>query len=299
MNRLAITLAAIALALAAAASSLFVVQRGQYAAVYSMGKIERVLSQPGLYFKWPSPVDNVVFLDGRLLSLRSAQPDTFATSGKDNLVVSWFVKWRVADARQFLQSYGDSETAADDRLAAALRSSLSAVLGTMDLHAVLAGQAGELPRRLRTRVGAALRGSGIEVVAVGLTQLDYSADVTQSVYQRMEAARKLLADQTRAEGQAAADKIRAEADKQREVLLAQAYRKAQTLKGEGDAQAAEIYAASFGKDPEFAAFYRSLEAYRASFNKRSDVLLLDPSSAFLRYLRDPQAGAAGAAARKR
>lgn len=299
MNRLALILVVVVLALAAASSSLFVVQRGQVGAVYSMGKVERVESEPGLYLKWPSPLENLVLLDRRVLSLRSAQPDTFATSGKDNVVVSWFVKWRVADPRSFLQNFGDSETSADDRLGAAVRSSLGADLGAMDLHAVLAAQGTELPRKLRTQVDAALRASGIEVVDVGLTQLDYATDATDATYRRMAAARELLADQTRAQGQAEADKIRAGADKEREVLLAQAYRKAQTLKGEGDAEAARIYAESFGKDPEFAAFYRSLEAYRESFNHRSDVMLLDPSSTFFRYMRSPDGKAPGTGATER
>ena len=299
MNRLALILVAAAAVLAAASSSLFVVQRGQVGAVYAMGKIERVEGQPGLYFKWPSPLENVMLLDQRVLSLRSAQPDTFATRGKDNVVVSWFVKWRVADARQFLRSFGDSETSADDRLGTAMRAGLSSILGTMDLRAALAAQGSELPRRLRAQVGAALRASGIEVVDAGLTQLDYSADATEATYRRMAAARNLVADQTRAQGQAAADKIRAQADRQRQVLLAQAYRKAQTLKGEGDAEAAQIYARAFGKDPEFAAFYRSLEAYRASFDKRSDVMVLDPSNAFFRYLRSPDGKAPGADVHKR
>lgn len=292
-------LVVVVLALVAASSSVFVVQRGQFAAVYSMGKVERVVSEPGLYLKWPSPLENVVLVDRRVLSLRSAQPDTFATSGKGNVVVSWFVKWRVADARQFLHTFGDSETSADDRLGAAMRSSLGSILGAMDLQAALKAQGDELARRLRTQVGAAVRASGIEVVDAGLIQLDYAADATQSTYRRMAAARKLLADQTRAEGQAEADKIRARADKQREILLAQAYRKAQTLKGEGDAQAAGIYARSFGKDPEFAAFYRSLEVYRASFDKRSDVMVLDPSSELFRYLRDPFGKAPGVSPHKR
>ncbi len=299
MNRLAAIVVSVVLLLAAAASSVFVVHRGQYAAVYAMGRVERVHSRPGLYFKWPTPVENVVFIDARVLSLRSVQADTLATSGRHNLVVRWFIKWRVADPRSFLHAFGASESAADDRLAAAMRSSLGTDLSALDLHAALQAQATELPGKLRAQLAAALRDSGVEVVDAGLTQMDYSADVTDAVYRRMAAARTLVADRTRAQGQAQAAQIRAQADREREVLLAQAYRKAQTLKGEGDAEAAQIDADAFGKDPRFASFYRSLEAYRASFDSRRDVLVLDPSSAFFRYLRDPSGDAGGKAARKR
>lgn len=299
MNRFAAIAVLIVLLLAAAASSVFVVQRGQYAAVYAMGRVERVQRQPGVYLKWPSPLENVVFIDGRVLSLRSVQADTLATSGRNDLVVRWFIKWRVADPRRFLHAFGASESAADDRLAAAMRSSLGADLARLDLHAALQAQATELPDKLRAQLAAALRDSGVEVVDAGLTQMDYSADVTEAVYRRMAAARTLVADRTRAQGQAQAAQIRADADRQREVLLAQAYRKAQMLKGQGDAEAAQIDADAFGKDPRFASFYRSLEAYRASFDSRHDVLVLDPSSAFLRYLRDPAGDAGGKAARRR
>lgn len=299
MNRLALAVLAAALVLAAASSSLFVVGHGQYAAVYAMGRVARVQDTPGLYAKWPSPIENVVLLDGRLRTLRSVQPDAFPTLGNVDLVTGWFVKWRIADARAYLRSFGVGESAADDRLGAALRSSLGADLATMELPSVLgAGRVG-LVDKLREQLASALHGSGVEVVDVGFTELDDSADVTDSVYRRMAAARKLVADQTRAQGQAQADKIRAQADKQREELLAQAYRKAQTLKGEGDAEAARIEIASFGKDPEFAAFYRSLEAYRASFDNRGDVMLLDPSSDFFRYMRSPGGKSADGGASKR
>lgn len=299
MNRFALAVLVAVLALVGASSSVFVVHRAQFGAVYAMGRVARVQDQPGLYFKWPSPIENVVLLDGRLRTLRSVQPDAFATRGKDDLVTGWFVKWRVRDPQAYLRAFGAGESAADDRIGAALRSQLGADLAALDLKGVLAAQDGELESRLSAQLAKSLSASGVEVVDAGLSELDYTADVTDSVYRRMAAARKLEADQTRAQGQAEADKIRAEADRQREVLLAQAYRKAQTLKGEGDAQAARIYAASFGKDPEFAAFYRSLEAYRASFDSRSDVLVLDPSSDFFRYMRSPGGQPADSGVRKR
>ncbi len=291
MNRLALTVVLAALLLLGARSSLFVVHRGEYAAVYSMGRVARVQRQPGLYFKWPSPVESVVFIDARLRSLRSGQSDTFATAGKHNAVVRWFVKWRVVDPAAYLRAFAGSESAADDRLATAMRSTLDTTLQGMQLQAVLQALGGELPGLLRKDVGASLRSSGVEVVDAGLTQLDYAADATEAVYSRMATARSLEADQTRAQGQVEAARLRAEADRKREVLLAQAYRKAQVLKGEGDAEAAQIDAQAFGKDPEFASFYRSLEAYRATLDRRSDLLVLDPSSAFFRYLRDPYAKA--------
>ena len=298
MNRIAVAVVAAVLLLAAASSSLFVVQRGQAGAVYAMGRVERVLQRPGLYLKWPSPMENVVLLDQRVLTLRSERADSFPTSDKHDLVLRWFVKWRIADPSSYLRSFGDNESAAEDRLASAMRSQLGAEIASMSLQSVLREQDARIPQQLRMQLSKTLHASGIDVTDAGLTEVDYTADATDSVYRRMAAARKLVAGQIRAEGQAQADKIRAEADRQREVLLAQAYRKAQTLKGEGDAQAASIYAASFGKDPEFAAFYRSLEAYRASFDSRRDVMVLDPSSDFFRFMRNPD-GKPAAAPRSR
>ncbi len=299
MNRFALAVLVAVLALVGASSSVFVVHRAQFGAVYAMGRVARVQDQPGLYFKWPSPIENVVLLDGRLRTLRSVQPDAFATRGKADLVTGWFVKWRIQDPKAYLHAFGAGESAADDRIGAALRSHLGADLARLDLPGVLAAQDGELESSLSAQLAKSLRGSGIEVVDAGLTELDFTANATDAVYRRMAAARRLQADQTRAQGQAEAEKIRSEADRQREVLLAQAYRKAQTVKGEGDAQAARIYAASFGKDPEFAAFYRSLEAYRASFDNRSDVLVLDPSSDFFRYMRSPGGKPADSGVHKR
>ncbi|MDD4886256.1 MAG: protease modulator HflC [Thiomonas sp.] len=287
MNKIILALAAIVVALLVLSSSLFVVDQRQFAAVFGLGQIKRVISEPGLYFKIPAPFENVVFLDKRILTLQSPDTDRFITAEKKNVVVDWYLKWRITNPTEFIRSYGGVQRRAGDRLAQIVKAALNEQITRRTVRQVLASQRDQVMQDVQTGIAKDIKGTGIQIVDMRLTRVDFVAAITQSVYRRMEAERQRVANELRSTGYAEAEKIRAEADKQREIVISQAYSKAQTIKGQGDAEASSIYAKSFGQNPQFAEFYRSLEAYRASFNNKSDVLVLDPSSQFFQFFRSP------------
>jgi membrane protease subunit HflC len=295
MNRLFLALVAVLVAIVALSSSLFVVDQRQFAAVFGLGEIKRVISQPGLYFKVPAPFENVVFLDKRILTLQSPDTDRFITAEKKNVVVDWYLKWRITNPTEFIRSYGGDQRRAGDRLTQIVKAALNEQITKRTVRQVLSSQRDQVMRDVQTGISKDIAGTGIRIVDMRLTRVDFVASITQSVYRRMEAERQRVANELRSTGYAEAEKIRAEADKQREIVISQAYSKAQTIKGQGDAEASAIYAKSFGQNPAFAEFYRSLEAYRASFNNKSDVLVLDPSSQFFQYFRNPGGGKASPA----
>ena len=288
-NRSIVAVAIVALALAGAASSLFVVEQGQVAVVFSLGKVRAVFAQPGLHFKWPAPLENVLRLDQRGLILHSDDAERYTTSSQRELVLGWSLRWHIVDPARFVRSFGGSMSRAESQLHDTVKSALSAQVAAHSLAALLGAGEGALRDAVLKRTADALHGRGIALDGFELARVDLAADQTQAVYARMSAERRDAADQLRAQGQAEAQAIRGRADKQRSEPLEQAYAHAQRIEGEGDAKAAAVDAASFGQDPGFAAFYRSLAAYRATFKQRSDLLVLDPSSAFLRFMRDPDA----------
>ncbi|MGC9163016.1 MAG: protease modulator HflC [Thiomonas sp.] len=292
MNKLTLAVVATIVALMVLSSSLFVVDQRQFAAVFGLGEIKRVISTPGLYFKLPAPFENVVFLDKRILTLQSPDIDRFITAEKKNVVVDWYLKWRIINPTEFIRSYGGDQRRAGDRLAQIVKAALNEQITKRTVRQVLASQRDQVMRDVQVGIAKDIAGTGIQIVDMRLTRVDFVASITQSVYRRMEAERQRVANELRATGYAEAEKIRAEADKQREIVISQAYSKAQTIKGQGDAEASAIYAKSFGKNPQFAEFYRSLEAYRASFNNKSDLLVLDPNSQFFQYFRSPGGTAA-------
>lgn len=287
MNKLFLALAALVVGLLVLSSSLFVVDQRQFAAVFGLGEIKRVINSPGLYFKLPAPFENVVFLDKRILTLQSPDTDRFITAEKKNVVVDWYLKWRIVDPTEFIRRYGGDTRRAGDRLGQIVKAALNEQITKRTVRQVLASERDQVMQDVQTGITKDIAGTGIQVVDMRLTRVDFVAAITQSVYRRMEAERQRVANELRATGAAEAEKIRAEADKQREIQIADAYSKAQTIKGQGDAQASAIYAKAFGQNPSFAAFYRSLEAYRASFNNKSDVLVLDPSIRFFQYFQNP------------
>jgi membrane protease subunit HflC len=264
-----------------------VVDQRQFAAVFALGEIKRVIKSPGLYLKWPAPFENVVVLDKRVLTLQSPDTDRFITAEKKNVVVDWYLKWRIVNPTAFIRSYGGSQQRANDRLYAIVKAALNEQITRRTVAQVLSTDRDKIMADVQKVIAQSAAGTGLQIVDMRLTRVDFVADITQSVYRRMSAERKRVANELRSTGQAEAEKIRAEADKQREIIVADAYSRAQTIKGEGDAKASSIYAKAFGQNPQFASFYRSLEAYRASFNSRSDVLVLDPSSDFFRFFRNP------------
>lgn len=266
--------------------STFTVDQRQYALVFRLGEIVAVKKDAGLYFKLPL-VDNVRYFDNRILTLNWEEPDRFLTSEKKNVLVDSFVKWRIVDPARYYVSVKGDELQAERRLSQTVNDSLRAEFGKRTVQDVISGERSEIMEILRERANRDSRQMGIQVLDVRLKRVDYPQEVSESVYQRMEAERKRVANELRSQGAAAAERIRADADRQRVVILAEAYRKAQRLKGEGDAAAAEIYAKAYSKSPEFYAFYRSLEAYRNSFKDKSDVMVLQPDSDFFKYLRNP------------
>jgi membrane protease subunit HflC len=269
-----------------ASMTLFTVDQRQHAIVFRLGEPVNVIRAPGLYAKVPL-FDNVRFFDTRILTLDSEEPERFITQEKKNVLVDSFVKFRIVDVLQYYISVGGDETRAKIRLSQAVNDSLRAEFGKRTIHEVVSGQRDQIMDLMRKKADADARTIGVEVLDVRLKRVDLPGEVSEAVYRRMEAERKRVANQLRSEGFAKSEEIRADADRQREVIIADAYRKAQQVKGEGDARASATYAKAFGQNPEFFAFYRSMEAYRQSFRNRGDVMVLDPSSDFFKYLKEP------------
>jgi len=277
--------AAIALAVVAGLS-LFVVDQRQNAIVFRLGEIVNIKTQPGLYFKIPV-LDNVRYFDTRILTFDTAEPERFITSEKKNVLVDLFVKWRIVDVRQYYISVGGDEARAQTRLTQTINSSLRDEFGNRTVHDVVSGERDKIMDLMREKANEDASKIGVQVLDVRLKRVDLPQEVSESVYRRMEAERKRVANELRSTGFAESEKIRADADRQREVIIAEAYRDAQRIKGEGDAKAAGIYARAFEQNAEFYSYYRSLEAYRASLSSRGDVLVLDPSADFFKYLKNP------------
>ena len=264
--------------------SLFVVDQRQNAIVFRLGEVVSIKKEPGLYFKLPL-LDNVRFFDVRILTIDTPEPERFLTSEKKNVLVDLFVKWRIIDVRSYFTSVGGDELRAQTRLLQTINDGLRAEFGNRTVHDVVSGERDKIMELMRNKANEDASKIGVEVLDVRLKRVDLPQEVSESVYRRMEAERKRVANELRSTGGAESEKIRADADKQREVILAEAYRDAQRIKGEGDAKASANYARAYEINPEFYAFYRSLEAYRASFKSRSDVLVLEPNSDFFKYLR--------------
>lgn len=268
-------------------SCMFIVDQRQYAVLYALGEIRRVIDTPGLYFKLPPPFQNVRYFDNRILTIDTSDSDRFITSEKLNLMIDTFVKWRIVDPPTFIRSVAGSEQIAVDRINRSLRDALNNEIARRTVSDMISGARNQVVDIVRTRIDEDSREIGVEIIDVRLKRVDYAPEVSERVFARMESERKQVANERRATGAAESEKIRADADRQREVILAEAYRDAQRLRGEGDAKATSLFAAAWSKNPEFAGFYRSLEAYRQSFGSKSDVLVLDPSSDFFRYFKAP------------
>ncbi|OIQ80779.1 modulator of FtsH protease HflC [mine drainage metagenome] len=265
--------------------SAYTVDQREFAVVFRLGEIVSVKKSPGLYFKVPL-VENVRYFDKRIVTLDWVEPDRFITSEKKNVLVDSFVKWRIIDPAKYYVSVKGDEKQAEARLSQTVNDGLRAEFGKRTIHDVISGDRDKIMEILRHKADGEARQMGIEVLDVRLKRVDLPEEVSGSVYQRMEAERKRVANDLRSQGAGAAIKIRADADRQREVIIAEAFREAQRIKGEGDATASETYAAAYGKNPEFYAFYRSLEAYRNSFKSKGDVMVLQPDSEFFKYMRD-------------
>jgi membrane protease subunit HflC len=280
-------LAALVLIALIASSALFTVDQRQNAMVFQLGEVKEVVQRSGLHFKWPL-IQNVRVFDMRILTFDDAEPLRFLTSGNRPVLVDSFVKWRIVDVRQYYVSVQGDEFRAATRIKQTVAGSLRDEFGARSLHDVVSGQRDEIMAKVREKSDNDLKRIGVEIIDVRLKRVDLPQEVSESVFGRMQAERKRIANEQRSTGAAEAEKIRADADRQREIILAEAYRDAQRVKGEGDAKSSAIYAGAFQQNPEFFAFYRSMEAYRSSFHGKSDMLLLEPNSDFLRYFRDSQ-----------
>lgn len=267
-----------------ASMSIFIVDQRQTAIVFQLGEVMRVETTPGIKLKMPL-IQNVRFFDSRILTLDNADPERFITAEKKNVLVDSFIKWRIIDVKQYYISVGGDEARAQTRLTQTVNSTLREEFGKRTIHEVVSGQREELMRVVREKTDVDARKIGVEVLDVRLKRVDFPLEISDSVYRRMDAERKRVANELRATGNAESEKIRADADRQREVILAQAYRDAQKIKGQGDAKATALYAGAFGRNPEFYAFYRSLDVYKQGFKSKSDVMVLDAGSPFFKYLK--------------
>jgi modulator of FtsH protease HflC len=289
MNRIGFMVTSALVALALLSSMLFVVDQRQFGVVYALGQIKEVITEPGLNFKLPPPFQNVSYIDKRLLTLDSPDTEPMLTLEKQRVVIDWFVRWRITDPSQYIRNVGLDEAAGANQLNRVVRNAFQEEVNRRTVSELLALKREQLMADVKREVLEVVRGSkpwGVDVIDVRITRVDYAEAITESVYRRMEAERKRVANELRSTGAAEGEKIRAEADRQREVTIANAYRDAQKIKGEGDAQAAGIYSEAFGRDAQFAQFYRSLDAYKATFNKKGDVMVLDPeNSEFFKAFR--------------
>ncbi len=285
MNRIGFYVVGVLIVLMVAFSTLFIVDQRQFAVIYALGEIKTVVTEPGLKFKLPPPLQNVVFLDRRTQTLDSPETRPIFTAEKKSLVIDWLVKWRITDARQFIRNNGVDMRNVESRLSPIVQAAFNEEVTKRTVQAMLATDRESVMQGVRVRLGDEAKSFGIEIVDVRIKRVDFAANITDSVYRRMESERKRVANELRSTGGAEAEKIRADADRQREVIVAEAYRDAQKVKGEGDAKASALYAESFGRDAQFAQFYRSLEAYRISFRNKTDVMVIDPSSEFFKAMR--------------
>lgn len=286
MRRLIVIAVLAVIALPFISSSFFIVEQRQYGIVFALGEVKRVVSEPGLHFKLPSPLQNVVSMDKRILTTESPQPDRIITAEKMNILVDAYVKWQITDPKLFFVSFIGDEQRAQDRMLQITKAALNDEITKRKVADVISGDRVKLMEAIGKKMSAEAKNIGIKIIDVRLKRVNYVDKINNSVFDRMRAERIRVANELRSTGAADSEKIRADADKQRTIILAEAFKEAEKIRGDGDAKASKIYAQAFGKNPEFYKFYRSLEAYRSSFSKNSDVMVIDPSSEFFKYMKN-------------
>ncbi|HEY4371920.1 MAG TPA: protease modulator HflC [Burkholderiales bacterium] len=294
MSRLISTVFVLLVAAILASSMLFIVDQRKYAIVFALGEVKEVITTPGLHFKLPPPFQNVVYFDNRILTIDTPESDRFITSEKTNLVVDSFVKWRIADPKQFWVSVRGREQDAEYRIQQSLKDALNNEISKRTVHDMVSGEREKVMQEVSAKLNADAAKIGAAIVDVRVKRVEFSDEIRDSVFKRMESERKRVANELRSTGAADKEKIQADADRQREVILAEAYRDAQRVMGDGDAKASAIYAGAFSQNPEFYNFYRSMNAYSKSFRNKGDILVVDPSSEFFKYLRGPGVGGTAA-----
>ena len=289
MNKVGFIGTTVLIVLALLASTMFVVDQRQFGVVYQLGQIQKVINEPGLNFKLPPPFQNVSYIDKRLLTLDSMDTEPMLTAEKQRVVIDWYVRWRITDPQAYIRNVGLDENAGAMQLNRVVRNAVQEEINRRTVRELISTRRETLMADVKREVTEAVKGDkpwGIDIVDVRITRADYVESITESVYRRMQAERQRVANELRSTGAAEGEQIRADADRQREVTVANAYRDAEKVRGEGDAEATRIYGEAFGKDPQFAEFYRSLDAYKASIGKKGDVLVIDPASSdFFKNMR--------------
>lgn len=298
MNRIFVTIGALLLAFIIGSSSLFIVDQSHVAVIKTFGEIKQVIVDPGLNYNLPL-VQTVSMLDKKIQTLDAPQPSAIFTAEKKSLIIDWMVKWRISDPRQFIRNNGVDQRVLEQRLSAVVQAAFNEEVTKHTVRGVLSDERAQIMQNVQTRLAGEAKSFGVEIRDVRIKRVDFVAEITGAVYNRMISERKQVANQLSAEGRAVKEKIRADADKQRAVIIADATLDAQRIKGEADAQATQIYGDAFGRDPKFAQFYRNLEAYRASFHGKSDVVVVDGSSDFFKAMRGSGSSGADAPAAKK
>ncbi|MBC3909124.1 MULTISPECIES: protease modulator HflC [Undibacterium] len=287
MNKLATLIIALCAVILVAYSTIFVVDQRSHAIVFALGEVKSVISEPGLHFKLPPPFQNVLFLDKRILTIDTDSADRFVTSEKKNILVDSYVKWRIKDPRLYFVSFNGEERRAQNRMSQIIKAALNDEITKRKVGEVISTQRGKVMDAIKKKVSDETKNIGVEIIDVRLKRVDYVEQINTSVYDRMKAERTREANGLRSTGAAESEEIRADADKQRLVIKAEANRDAQKIRGAGDAEASQIYAQAFSQNPEFYKFYRSMEAYSASFKGKNDILIVDPNSEFFKYFKSP------------
>jgi len=284
-NRIFPMIAAFFVVIGLLSSTVFIVDQRKYAAVFAFGELVRVIEEPGLQFKLPPPFQSVQFFERRILTIDTPDAERFITAEKKNLLVDSYVKWRIVEPRRFFISFRGDERLAQDRLNQLVKSALNEEFTKRTVRELISEQREQVMQNIRKKVAEEAADIGIEIVDVRLKRIDLLAEISVSVFRRMEAERKRVANELRSTGAAESEKIRADAERQRDIILSRAYRDAQKIKGQGDAKATALYGDAFNRDPQFAQFYRSLEAYRSSFKTKQDLMVMDPNSEFLKFMK--------------
>jgi len=268
--------------------SVFIVDEREHAVKFRFGEIVKSDYEPGLHFKIPF-VNNIIKYPDRILTYSESQ-ERFLTGEKKNLIVDYFITWRITDPGQYYRSARGDELFAQQRLSAIIREGIKAEFSQRTVVEVVSAERSEIMSAMLVQAKLSAPELGIEVIDVRVMSIELSDEVSDSVYARMQQERFRVASQLRAEGSEDAERIRADADRQRTIILAEAYRDAEIMRGEGDAQASETYANAYTQNSEFYAFYRSMQAYRESIGGEQDLLVLSPKSDFFRFLQ-AQSGA--------
>lgn len=285
MNKIAPVLTAFLVAIFAFSQTMFTVDEREYAMVRQLGEVVSVKDQPGLNWKLPF-IQTVTKFSKQILTLDSAEPERFNTKENQPVQVDSFVKWQIADAREFYRTVAGEEKQAERRIGQTVTSLLREEFGRRTLLEVISGDREKIMATVRDAAEIDAKKIGVKIIDVRLKRVDFDESVSTRVFDRMRSERQRVAAEFRSNGGAESERIKADADKQAQVILAEAYKKAQEMQGSGDAKATAIYSAAYGQNAEFYSFYRSLEAYKATFKNKSDVMVLDPSADFFKFLKN-------------